>query len=125
MMADENKYKEGDFVKYCGKKVKVARFLGKNFRNYYTYYVEYCNDDYDKGVTVTEEQLSPFVDTDDVADKSVKFTKKCNHSNRYLNKITTAMQFWVCPDCGQEVAPKGGDDDLFSFLERGCDEFYD
>ena len=26
-------------------------------------------------------------------------TDECKHPKKYLNKITTAMQFYVCPDC--------------------------
>jgi hypothetical protein len=27
----------------------------------------------------------------------------CNHPNKYLNRITTAFQFMVCPDCKKEI----------------------
>jgi hypothetical protein len=32
-----------------------------------------------------------------------KPTKSCNHPNKYLNKISSNLQFWVCPDCKEEV----------------------
>lgn len=30
-------------------------------------------------------------------------TLECSHSKKYLNKITTSMQFWVCPDCNKDL----------------------
>lgn len=27
----------------------------------------------------------------------------CAHPNKYLNKITNTLQFYVCPDCKKEV----------------------
>lgn len=28
----------------------------------------------------------------------------CQHKNKYFNKISNTLQFWVCPDCKQEVS---------------------
>jgi hypothetical protein len=27
----------------------------------------------------------------------------CQHKNKYFNKISNTLQFWVCPDCKQEI----------------------
>ena len=32
-------------------------------------------------------------------DDFVPLKPKCSHNKKYLNKITTSYQFWVCPVC--------------------------
>lgn len=46
-------------------------------------------------VIYSPEQKAPEVVTEQ---KSV-----CQHKNKYFNKISNTLQFWVCPDCKQEV----------------------
>lgn len=55
----------------------------------------YGDDYYKDSRKVSEEEVSK---------KSQDSDKKyCSHPKKYLNKITTALQFMVCPDCKEEV----------------------
>jgi hypothetical protein len=33
----------------------------------------------------------------------VQISTGCQHKKKYLNKISANLQFWVCPDCKQEI----------------------
>lgn len=40
---------------------------------------------------------------DEILENEGKKIKKCTHPNKYINKISNRLAFWICPDCGADL----------------------
>ena len=96
----KGKYKVGDRVLYKGKIWEVLEYHGRNIFGQEEYYIQDTKL-YDDYLYVTDSDLECV--NKDAEPPPVPGKKKCEHKNAYKNIISRTLQFWVCPDCKQEI----------------------
>ena len=115
------KFKVGDKVSFKGRVGKIIDDCGTNKYGLGEYCIEF--DDEQEGdptrsaIYVDENDIHPYYEPPAIP----KFEPSCTHEKAYLNKISTALQFWVCPDCKQEITDKKliTELELDRFLDKG------
>lgn len=124
MYHEKDPFKVGDIVKIPkGYKAVIEECHGKNFHGEYEYYVNPLLDDiagnyYIDTDLVLWEEASPATPP-----PVPKKEEGCKHERAYKNFISASLEFWVCPDCKQEVSPEIGlarevDRDVMDEFER-------
>lgn len=120
--AEEAKgYKPGDWVYRNGKKYRVVRAYGKNAAGVHEYEIKSDRE----WLYADEHELAPS-NTSESKEASeaqlppVPKSSDCKHDRRYLNQVSKSLEFWVCPDCKQEV-----DEPKKYLTQKEIDEMFD
>jgi hypothetical protein len=123
-----SKYREGQKVTYKGEEWFIKEYEGRNIWGNEEYYIEKPDGAFgEECIYVTEEDIEPVEVRESTPPPVPKKVVKCDHNKAYLNKCLT-FEFWVCPDCQEEVDDPNKKqlsqkeiDDLFDEFERMLD----
>lgn len=96
----KSKWSVGDYVKHGDELWVIEEYFGKNLFGE----EEYCAHK-PGNPGLKSYFIGSHLESVDIKDKlpDLPTSSKCLHKNAYKNVISASLQFWVCPDCKEEV----------------------